>query len=78
MRKLLFGILAIAAVGTPATAADLAIKAPLESIPALPSWTGLYIGGNVGAAWRLSGTNELVAGLVGVGPEFSAMFANDI
>src|SRR5579871_1300289 len=33
-----------------AQAADMLVKAPL--MPAAPSWTGFYLGGNVGAAWQ--------------------------
>jgi outer membrane immunogenic protein len=54
MKKALLGTVALAAlgVGTSAWAADLPVKtgpvaAPLA--PLLPSWTGCYIGGNIGA-----------------------------
>jgi hypothetical protein len=41
MKKTALGIIAIAAViGTPALAADLALKAPP---PPAPTWTGCYI-----------------------------------
>jgi outer membrane immunogenic protein len=50
MKRLLLGIAAIAAlVGTPALAADLAYKA-LPPVP-IYSWTGFYLGGNVGYSW---------------------------
>jgi opacity protein-like surface antigen len=35
-----------------AQAADMPVKAPPPSPPAL-SWTGFYIGGNVGGAWAI-------------------------
>ncbi len=35
-----------------AMAADLPVKAPPPVAPVYYSWTGCYIGGNVGAAWR--------------------------
>jgi outer membrane immunogenic protein len=37
-------------LGTPALAADLAVKAPPRPAPAY-NWTGIYVGGNVGGAW---------------------------
>ena len=51
------GIVAISAlIALPAMAADLAVKAPLAPAPA-DSWTGFYVGGNVGGAWtNTSGT----------------------
>ena len=48
MKKLLIAGAALAAlIGTPALAADLALKAPPAPAPAW-SWTGFYIGGNAG------------------------------
>jgi outer membrane immunogenic protein len=47
-------ITAIAAlIGTPALAADIAVKAPPPAPPPAPvfSWTGCYLGGHVGGAW---------------------------
>jgi outer membrane immunogenic protein len=42
----------VALIGTPALAADLAAKAPPPTVVApVPSWTGFYVGGNVGGAW---------------------------
>jgi outer membrane immunogenic protein len=53
MKKLLFGIAAIAAlVGTPALAADLALKAPPP--PPAWNWTGFYGGIEGGAGWGTS------------------------
>jgi outer membrane immunogenic protein len=34
-----------------ANAADMAVKAPIPMAPAAFSWTGFYIGANVGGAW---------------------------
>jgi outer membrane immunogenic protein len=51
MRKstLLASVIAAGLIGTPALAADMAVKA-LPPAPAY-SWTGFYIGGNIGYAW---------------------------
>ena len=52
MKKLLVAFGAAAVFGAPAIAADIAVNAP----PPLPapaySWTGSYIGGNVGYGWQ--------------------------
>jgi outer membrane immunogenic protein len=45
MTKLFIGAALAALIGTPALAADMAVKAPA---PPVYSWEGLYIGGNVG------------------------------
>ena len=52
MKKLATAIAAIALIGTPAFAADMAVKAPPRP-PSAPvySWTGWYVGGNVGYGW---------------------------
>jgi outer membrane immunogenic protein len=50
MKRVLFGIAAIAAlIGTPALAADLMYKAPPP--PSVWTWTGFYVGGNLGYGW---------------------------
>jgi outer membrane immunogenic protein len=51
MRKLEFGIVAALVMSTAAQAADMAVKAP-PMAPPVYSWTGCYIGGNVGGAWH--------------------------
>jgi len=38
--------------GGPAQAADLPAKAPMYKAPVAYSWTGLYIGGHLGAGWN--------------------------
>jgi outer membrane immunogenic protein len=52
MRKLTLIASAVAAalIGTPVRAADMAIKAPPPPAPVY-SWTGFYVGGNVGYSW---------------------------
>jgi len=65
MKKLLgIGILGLA-LSAPALAADLPMKAaPLAPAPAVaPTWTGLYVGGHIGAGW---GTIESDANIAGV------------
>jgi outer membrane immunogenic protein len=55
MKRLATAITAIALIGTPAFAADMAVKMPVKSPPPVRapaySWTGFYIGGNLGAAF---------------------------
>ena len=50
MQRLATAIAAIALIGAPAFAADMAVKAPPPPAPVY-SWTGCYIGGNVGYGW---------------------------
>lgn len=50
MRKILGLVGATLLMAGPAVAADLAVKAPPALMPAF-SWTGCYIGGDVGGAW---------------------------
>ena len=52
MKKLATVIAAVALIGTPAFAADMAVKAPPSPPPApVYNWTGWYVGGNVGASF---------------------------
>jgi outer membrane immunogenic protein len=51
MKKLATAIAAIALIGTPAFAADMAVKAPPPAPAPVYSWTGWYVGGNVGYSW---------------------------
>jgi outer membrane immunogenic protein len=65
MRKsLLIGVCASALLAGSALAADLPVKArpaPIAPIPVF-SWTGFYIGANVGGAWSNSTLTESVTG----------------
>lgn len=49
MKKILFALFALSAVAAaaPADAADMPLKAP----PPVYSWSGFYLGGNVGYSW---------------------------
>jgi outer membrane immunogenic protein len=51
MKKLATAITAIALIGTPAFAADLAVKAPPPPPEPVYSWTGFYFGVNAGWSW---------------------------
>jgi outer membrane immunogenic protein len=54
MRKLLLAGIAFAAVVGPATAADLArpvYRRPVVVAHPVYTWTGFYVGGNVGGSW---------------------------
>jgi outer membrane immunogenic protein len=52
MKKTLIAAVALIALGTGgARAADMAVKAPPPPPPPIFSWTGFYIGGNIGGAW---------------------------
>ena len=60
MKKFLLATVAIAAMSAPAFAADLAArpytKAPAYVAAPVMSWTGFYIGANIGGAWSGSDT----------------------
>jgi outer membrane immunogenic protein len=51
MKKLVFPIAAIALIGTPAVAADMAVKAPPPAPAPVPTWTGWYAGVNFGVSF---------------------------
>ena len=61
MKQLLIGIAAVAGlIGTPAFAADMALKAPPPPPPPVFSWTGCHIGVDVGGTWTTDKDNETV------------------
>jgi outer membrane immunogenic protein len=77
-KNLVMGIAAAAFCGTPAFAADMAAKVlPPTSVAAPYSWTGCYVGGNIGGGWGqktlidpptgLIEDNQSPAGVVGGG-----------
>lgn len=55
MKKLLLSSVALVSLGAAAHAADLPRKAPpamVQQVAMRPTWTGFYIGGHLGGAWR--------------------------
>lgn len=51
MKRLATAIAAIGLIGTPAFAADMAVKAPPPAPAPIYNWTGWYVGGNIGFGW---------------------------
>jgi outer membrane immunogenic protein len=69
MRKFLLASIALFGLAATAHAADLPVKAPpMRAIP-IQNWTGFYIGGHIGGAWR---DDSSVVG--GVGGSSNARF----
>ena len=78
MRKLLLQgtaiVSAIFAMSAGANAADMAVKAPPPApLPVLFSWTGFYLGGNLGGAWAERHVNDAVFG-IDIGRSSDAVF----
>src|SRR6516164_6857402 len=64
-RVVLVGVL-VSALGGVASAADVPVKAPYSAPPAPPAyytWTGFYIGGNLGGAWSRGSVDDSLFGL---------------
>jgi outer membrane immunogenic protein len=72
MSKVFGSIALLALVTAPAMAADLPLKAPP---PPVYSWTGLYVGGNVGYGWGNARTDIAGSGtafsFAGIAPGFA-------
>ncbi len=69
LKRALAGVSALALLGGAASAADLATKYPVKAVaPVVPvfSWTGFYIGGNIGWGWADNSLN--VSPVYGVTP----------
>ncbi len=76
MNKAAIGIAAIAVlIGTPALAADMAVKAPPPPPAPVYSWTGWYVGGNVGYGPGTASNN--LSFLQGTPPAAAAFGATD-
>jgi outer membrane immunogenic protein len=61
----------LAALAGSATAADLGARAPAPYRPSPPppplfSWTGCYIGGNIGGGWASHSSNDVTGAVTGV------------
>jgi outer membrane immunogenic protein len=83
MKKLLLASAAMLALfGGSATAADLAVKQPVYRAPPpvyVFSWTGCYIGGNVGGVWiRKDETLTTTFGPAGPGTAFGSHDADSV
>ncbi|MFG1464420.1 outer membrane protein [Xanthobacter sp. DSM 24535] len=59
LKRALAGVSALALLGGAASAADLATKYPVKAVAVIPvfSWTGFYLGGNVGWGWASNSFN---------------------
>jgi outer membrane immunogenic protein len=61
LKKLLFvASLSILGIG-PSVAADMAVKAPLKAPAPIVTWTGCFIGANVGGGWARKTYNDPLA-----------------
>jgi len=71
--KKLANVIAIAAlIGTPALAADMAVKAPPPTPAPVSSWTGWYVGANVGGHWGTDKITTTTDAGGGFGPDGAA------
>src|SRR5262249_46641380 len=74
MKKLAIAI-AVALIGTPAFAADMAVNAPPAPLPApVYNWTGWYVGVNAGASFGRAKTDFNGAPLFAHGTQFTSGF----
>src|ERR1700694_5727684 len=78
MKKvILAGLAATALYGGSATAADLARRVPRYAPPPPPvayfTWTGCYVGGNVGGIWAKNDWNDTIVGDFGTNTASGAL-----
>jgi outer membrane immunogenic protein len=79
MKKLLLAGIAFAAVAGPAAAADLPVyKQPVVVAPPVYTWTGLYVGGNVGYSWGDARTDSAGSGTTFAFPMLQGGFPSSI
>src|ERR1700739_1191270 len=69
--RLTLAAVTLAALAGSATAADLGARAPAPYQPSPPpsplfSWTGCYIGGNIGGGWASKSSNDITGAVTGV------------
>jgi outer membrane immunogenic protein len=62
MKRLATGAIAVALIGTPALAADIAVPAtsyyPKFPPPAIYDWTGIYVGGHIGGGMLVDSVSQ--------------------
>jgi outer membrane immunogenic protein len=63
LRLLATGAVAMLGISNFALAADMPVKAPMVPLPPPFSWTGFYIGGNIGGAWAERHVTDTITGL---------------
>ncbi len=71
MKKMIFlGAVALVAIGAaPASAADLPARTYTKAPPIAPvvtSWTGCYVGGNIGYGWQRNSTTDVDPSSIGL------------
>ena len=65
MRKLLLGSIALLALGAGGSAPAADVRLPVYKAPppvAVYSWTGFYVGGNIGYSWGKADTDVAIPG----------------
>jgi len=66
MKKVVLACALLSVLGGVASAADIPVRAPYSAPPAPPAyytWTGFYIGGNIGGAWARGSVDDSLFGL---------------